>query len=124
MPKSVFKPKHFSSIERQIELNDASRRPKVRKSRKPQEFKVDYRPPAFNESLKLTKDEILDKVLLHIKSGMNINSNELAEMIWPNMTGRDPRWPTVHPYASHVTMTLKTVQGAKRDRSTGIWIIS
>ena len=59
----------------------------------------------------------------HIKSGMVIQSNVLAEMIWPNMTGRDPRWPTAHPYAPHVSMALKEVKGAKRDRYTKDWII-
>lgn len=122
--KSSFKPKPYSTIERQIELNDESRRRKVPKPRKPQEFKVDYRPPAVNESLKLTQDEILDKVLSNIKPGMNIRSSDLAEIIWPGLIGRDRRWPTVHPYSSHVTMTLKKVPGAKRDKYSGNWIIN
>ena len=92
--KSVFKPKNYSSLEREIEMNDESRKRKKPKPRKAQEFKVDFRPPPSNLSLKLTKDEILDKVLLNIKSGMKIRSSDLAEVIWPNMIGRDPRWPS------------------------------
>lgn len=121
--KSVFKPKHYSSLEREIELNDESRKRKTPKARKAHEFKVDFRPPPSDLSLRLTKDEILDKVLLNIKPGLKIKSSDLAERIWPNMTGRDPRWPSVHPYASQVTMALKGVKGAKRDKNTGVWII-
>jgi hypothetical protein len=104
-----------NSLERAIELRNGDRR-KEKKPRKFLEYKVDYNPPPYNESLKLSKDVIYDAVIRVIKSGMVINSSELAEMCWPGMRGRDPRHPNHHHYSSQVTMALKTIPGAVRDR--------
>jgi len=121
--KTAFKPNHFSSIGREIDLH-GSRRSKSPKERKHQEFKVDYTPPPYRESLRLTIPEILTEVSLHLCAGMTFTSSELAEKIWPGMTGRDPRWPTVHPYASCVTIVLKSFNFVKRDRYTKIYTVS
>lgn len=122
--KSAFKLREFHSLERQINLQKvkSSKNPKFRK---PHEWEVVYQAPSHSESLKISMEEISEAVVKVIKTGMKIKSSELAEICWPGLKGRDPRRPSHHPYSSSVSMALKNLPFARRDKmDSTVWIIS